>query len=183
MSDSQQKALAALVAAVEDAWNTHDMSTFAARFAEDADFINVRGWWWRGRDEIERRHALLHETMFGDSSMNLELASTRKVCPGVVLAHVRWRRSGMSSVDPIKRPSRAGASGHGWSVIETGARRSSPRTTRTPLTSLGITRSLEATPLAESRMRDTYSPGPVSGNVTRASGGSWTASGGSLNFG
>jgi uncharacterized protein (TIGR02246 family) len=47
--------LTGLVADVEDAWNTHDMSRFAARFAEDADFINVRGWWWRGREEIERR--------------------------------------------------------------------------------------------------------------------------------
>jgi uncharacterized protein (TIGR02246 family) len=84
MSGSES-ALAELVADVEDAWNAHDMGRFAARFAEDADF-NVRGWWWRGRDEIERRHALLHETMFGESSMSLELASTREVCRGVVLA-------------------------------------------------------------------------------------------------
>src|SRR5512140_1514389 len=94
MSGSEETALAELVADVEDAWNAHDMRRFAARFAEDADFINVRGWWWRGRDEIERRHALLHETMFGESSMSLELASTREVCRGVVLAHVRWRMVG-----------------------------------------------------------------------------------------
>ena len=94
MSGSEEKALAELVADTEKAWNTHDMSRFAARFAEDADFINVRGWWWRGREEIEHRHALLHETMFRESSMSLELASTREVCPGVVLAHVRWRMIG-----------------------------------------------------------------------------------------
>ena len=94
MSGTEEKALAELVADVEKAWNTHDMSRFAARFAEDADFINVRGWWWRGRQEIEHRHALLHETMFRESSMSLELASTREVCPGVVLAHVRWRMIG-----------------------------------------------------------------------------------------
>jgi uncharacterized protein (TIGR02246 family) len=94
MSGSEGTALAELVADVEDSWNAHDMGRFAARFAEDADFINVRGWWWRGRDEIERRHALLHETMFSQSSMSLELASTREVCPGVVLAHIRWRMVG-----------------------------------------------------------------------------------------
>jgi uncharacterized protein (TIGR02246 family) len=86
--------LTELVADVEKAWNTHDMSRFAAHFAEDADFINVRGWWWRGRDEIESRHAVLHETMFSGSIMSLELASTRQLCPGVVLAHVRWRMIG-----------------------------------------------------------------------------------------
>jgi hypothetical protein len=32
--------------------------------------------------------------MFRESSMSLELASTREVCPGVVLAHVRWRMIG-----------------------------------------------------------------------------------------
>jgi uncharacterized protein (TIGR02246 family) len=94
MSGSEEKALAELVADVEKAWNSHDMSRFAARFAEDADFINVRGRWWQGREEIEQRHTLLHETIFRESSMSLELASTREVCPGVVLAHVRWRMIG-----------------------------------------------------------------------------------------
>jgi uncharacterized protein (TIGR02246 family) len=94
MSSSEETALAELVADVEEAWNAHDTGRFAARFAEDADFINVRGWWWRGRDEIERRHAVLHETMFGESRMSLELASIRELCPGVVLAYVRWRMVG-----------------------------------------------------------------------------------------
>jgi uncharacterized protein (TIGR02246 family) len=94
MFNPDDTALTELVADVENAWNTHDMSRFAGHFAEDADFINVRGWWWHGRDEIERRHAVLHETMFGASSMSLELASTRELCPGVVLAHVRWMMSG-----------------------------------------------------------------------------------------
>jgi uncharacterized protein (TIGR02246 family) len=94
MVGSEEKAVAELVADVENAWNTHDMRGFAARFAEDADFINVRGWWWRGRDEIEHRHALLHETMFRNSTMSVELASTKGVCPGVLLAHVRWEMIG-----------------------------------------------------------------------------------------
>src|SRR5262249_46749223 len=89
VTGDQEKALAALVADVEDAWSSHDMQRFAACFAEDADFINVRGWWWTGRDEIERRHTVLHETMFRKSSMHLELVTTREVCPRVVIAHVR----------------------------------------------------------------------------------------------
>jgi len=40
--------VAGLVGEVEQAWNTHDMARFAACFAEDADFVNVRGWWWEG---------------------------------------------------------------------------------------------------------------------------------------
>ena len=89
-----EQAIAALVSEIERAWNTHDMSRFAACFAEDADFVNVRGWWWRGREEIERNHALFHETIFSNSSMKLERASTREVGAGVVVAHVTWRMFG-----------------------------------------------------------------------------------------
>jgi uncharacterized protein (TIGR02246 family) len=88
------QAIEALVGDVERAWNSHDMSRFAAAFAEDADFVNVRGWWWRGRGEIEQNHALLHETIFSDSSMELERAATREVGPAVVVAHVKWRMVG-----------------------------------------------------------------------------------------
>jgi uncharacterized protein (TIGR02246 family) len=89
-----EQALEALVGEVEQAWNAHDMSRFAACFAEDADFVNVRGWWWRGRGEIELTHALLHETMFSDSFVELERAATKEVGAGVVVMHVKWRMVG-----------------------------------------------------------------------------------------
>jgi uncharacterized protein (TIGR02246 family) len=31
------------------------MKRFAACFAGDADFVNVGGMWWQGREEIEQR--------------------------------------------------------------------------------------------------------------------------------
>jgi uncharacterized protein (TIGR02246 family) len=83
--------IAGLVGEVEQAWNRHDMARFAACFAEDADCVNVRGWWWKGREEIERNHALFHETMFRDSSIRLELASAKELGSSVLVAHVRWR--------------------------------------------------------------------------------------------
>src|SRR5262245_4006087 len=70
------------------------MRRFAGCFAEDADFVNVRGWWWRGRREIEENHTVFHATIFRESSMELELASTRDVCRGALVAHVRWRMVG-----------------------------------------------------------------------------------------
>jgi len=70
------------------------MARFGACFTEDADFVNVRGWWWRGRPEIERNHALFHETIFSDSRITLELAAFRDLVPGVAVAHVSWRMVG-----------------------------------------------------------------------------------------
>jgi uncharacterized protein (TIGR02246 family) len=86
--------VAALVGEIEQAWNAHDMGRFAARFAEDADFVNVRGWWWQGRGEIEQKHALFHKSIFSDSTMQLELAALRDVAPDVAVAHVKWRMIG-----------------------------------------------------------------------------------------
>jgi uncharacterized protein (TIGR02246 family) len=89
---------------VEQAWNSHDMSRFAACFAEDADFVNVRGWWWRGRGEIERNHALIHDTIFSDSNMELEPASTKEIATNVVVAHVKWRMVGHELGGPQQTP-------------------------------------------------------------------------------
>ena len=95
-----EEKVAGLVGEVEQAWNKHDMARFAGCFAEDADFVNVRGWWWKGRAEIERNHALSHETMFRDSTIRLELASAKELGAIIVIAHVRWQMVGHEHSGP-----------------------------------------------------------------------------------
>lgn len=90
-----------LVAEVEAAWNAHDMRRFAACFAEDADFVNVRGVWWRGRKEIEERHAASHANRFRQSRIRLQLAESREIDPGVSVAHVRWTLDGHAASGPL----------------------------------------------------------------------------------
>ena len=80
--------VAALVREVEAAWNTHDMTRFAACFAVDADFVNVGGMWWRGRSEIEQRHSTVHAGPFRASVLTQELAAFREIGSGVGVAHV-----------------------------------------------------------------------------------------------
>jgi len=84
----------ALVTRVEAAWNAHDMTRFAAYFTEEADFVNVGGWWWRGRQEIEQNHAALHATIFQDSTMRLQLAAFKQVSPEIAVMHVKWQMGG-----------------------------------------------------------------------------------------
>jgi uncharacterized protein (TIGR02246 family) len=90
----ERERVASLVEEVEQAWNTHDMRRFADCFAADADFVNVLGQWLQGREEIERTHTRVHETIFADSRMELQLASVRDVGPGIQVAHVKWRMTG-----------------------------------------------------------------------------------------
>ncbi len=90
----------ALVDEIEAAWNSHDMSRFAACFAADADFVNVAGAWWHGRKEIEERHAASHAGRFKNSTMSLELAAFKEVGPEIGVMHVRWQLDGHGESGP-----------------------------------------------------------------------------------
>jgi len=95
-----ERDVSALVREVEAAWNTHDMTRFAACFAVDADFVNVGGMWWKGRPEIEQRHAAVHAGPFRESVLTQELAAFREVGPGVGLAHITWQLVGHAPSGP-----------------------------------------------------------------------------------
>jgi uncharacterized protein (TIGR02246 family) len=43
----------AVLAALRESWNRHDMSAFASLFSENADFVNVLGMHLRGRPALE----------------------------------------------------------------------------------------------------------------------------------
>ena len=43
-----------------------DAQALANFFTEDADCVNVVGWWWRGRPQIEKKVAPAHVFMFWD---------------------------------------------------------------------------------------------------------------------
>ena len=45
-----------VVSSLAESWNRHDMTAFAGAFSEDADFVNVVGMHWQGRQEIEAKH-------------------------------------------------------------------------------------------------------------------------------
>jgi uncharacterized protein (TIGR02246 family) len=37
------------------AWNQHDAAAYGKLFTEDGEVINVVGWWWKGRHEIQNK--------------------------------------------------------------------------------------------------------------------------------
>jgi uncharacterized protein (TIGR02246 family) len=70
------------------AWNTHDMTAFAALFHEDAEFVNVAGMYARGRDQIEQMHAFVHSGVFRNSEIRFRLEGARELAPGIIVAHI-----------------------------------------------------------------------------------------------
>jgi len=90
------------------AWNRHDMTALAALFAEDADFVNVVGLWWRSRTEIEVAHAATHATIFKDSRLEGDIAEVISLGLGTAALHVTWTLTGQSTPDGTPAEPRRG---------------------------------------------------------------------------
>jgi uncharacterized protein (TIGR02246 family) len=76
------------------AWNRHDAAAYAALFAADGDVVNVLGWWWRGRSEIESKLTDAFAWVFRDSTLTISEVHVRLLDPVTALAHVRWALEG-----------------------------------------------------------------------------------------
>ena len=81
------------------AWNAHDMAALAELFAEDADFVNVVGIWWRDRRAIEDAHAFAHRTFFRNSQLQIDDATVKHLRPDLVTVHSTWTLSGQEEPD------------------------------------------------------------------------------------
>ena len=77
-----------------DAWNRHDAAAYAALFTEDGDCINVVGWWWKGREQIESRLKSAFAFVFHESQLTVTDSSVRLLSPTIAVAHVSWTMTG-----------------------------------------------------------------------------------------
>ena len=88
LSPGPRAALANVISQLEAAWNALDAPAFAGHFAEDADFVNIRGEHHQGRAAIAAGHAAIFRTVYAGSSVKMALETARLLHPDVVLAHV-----------------------------------------------------------------------------------------------
>jgi uncharacterized protein (TIGR02246 family) len=78
-----------LVGELEKAWNAADGAGFARSFAEDADFVNIRGEHFRTRESIAKGHQMIFDTIYKGSVVRFQVAAVRGIAPTVLLAHVK----------------------------------------------------------------------------------------------
>src|SRR5580704_15747215 len=102
----------AVVRGFEDAWNRHDMDAFAMLFATDADFVNVVGMRWVGRDAIKQHHAASHATIFKSSTLKIGDTTLRFLKADVATARSIWTLSGITSESGQLSPTRTGILTH-----------------------------------------------------------------------
>jgi uncharacterized protein (TIGR02246 family) len=111
---------------MQDAWNKHDMKAFVSFMADDVQWINVRGSWWKGKPEVYRQHEMLHETIFKTRELHTpQELSLRLVAPGVVVATSMLMADAFTTPDGHAEPASLNAltevfvqRGGKWLVVE-----------------------------------------------------------------
>jgi uncharacterized protein (TIGR02246 family) len=70
---------------LEQAWNAADGAAFGAPFADESDFVNVRGEHHRGDGAyIGRAHQGIFDSIYADSSVRFRLDVARRVAGGIL---------------------------------------------------------------------------------------------------
>ena len=85
---SDETAIRALITAVPKAMNDKDWKAYAALFADDADWINVVGMFWHGKDNVVKSHAAYGSTVFRNGGFTYSDILIRDVAPNVAVVVV-----------------------------------------------------------------------------------------------
>jgi len=89
MSVQDERIVSELVGELEKAWDVADGTAFARAFAEDADFVNIRGEHFRTREVIAKGHDVIFNTIYRNSIVRYQVAGVRAIALGVLLARVK----------------------------------------------------------------------------------------------
>ncbi len=89
ISSTDRTDIEAAIAKLEAAWNAGDGMAFAAPFAKDADFVNIRADRFSGRETIAAGHDDIFRTIYAGSKNRYAIESIRPLRADVALVHVR----------------------------------------------------------------------------------------------
>ena len=88
----------------QEAWNQHDAKAYASLFTEGGDVVNVVGWWWKGRAEIEKKLTDAYAFVFKESTLTVTDVQFKFLTPEIAVAHVRWTMTGARTPKGIPEP-------------------------------------------------------------------------------
>lgn len=107
-SPADVQAIRAVETQWENAWNHHDISAMVRLGTADADWVNLAGQWFAGRDAFAKSLESLHSGKVKESVWRTEQVRVRFLSPSIAVVHVYFSTSGERNPDGSARPPRRG---------------------------------------------------------------------------
>lgn len=101
-------ALAQIPVRFAAAWNRKDAEATFADYADDADFVNVFGAWWHGKERFAKEHADRFATIFAGNVLEFTQTSVREIPPNAAVIHAVWTLVGNRTPAGGAAPDRTG---------------------------------------------------------------------------
>lgn len=92
---SEKKAIQAQIDAFFTSWNKHDFSDMKNYVADTSDFVNIVGFHWKGREDIQYAHQATHQQLFKDKPLRKISSQIRLLTNDVAIAHVGMHLAGI----------------------------------------------------------------------------------------
>ena len=108
MTTQDENAIRMVISRFIECWNRHDMGALAALFADDADFVDVFGNWFKDRASIEKALAQRHATVFKESRFTGKEVVIRAHKADLAIIHAVIELSGAVDREGRKLPSGLG---------------------------------------------------------------------------
>ncbi len=89
-SGNDAAAVRAVALQQADTWNRHDAAGYSALFTPDCDVVNVVGWWWKSRAEMQAKLARAFSSVFRDSTLTFTDVQVKFLTPDIAIAHAPW---------------------------------------------------------------------------------------------
>ena len=102
--NSDEKQIKELQDRQATAWNEHDATAYANLFTQDGEVVNVVGWWWKDRKEIETKLKAAFAFLFKESKLTITDVKVKFIKPDVAIAHVQWTMTGAKTPPNIPEP-------------------------------------------------------------------------------
>jgi len=95
----QQTGPESLAPLFEAAWNAHDMDAFGGLFHPDATFVNRFATYCRGVESIVAIHRTIHETIYRDSTLQVDPPDVDRLSDDAAILHM-WTRLTAGAAHP-----------------------------------------------------------------------------------
>jgi uncharacterized protein (TIGR02246 family) len=106
--DADETAIRGIETQWQAAWNRHDVPAMVRLVAPDADFVNLAGEWFKGREAFRKSLEALHSGKVKESVWQAEKVEIKFLTPRIAVVHVYFDSRGERNPDGTPMPPRRG---------------------------------------------------------------------------